>query len=460
MNDIALLAPSTVVEASTSASANVAAPRPLPSFAAEKPRLSDRDLADKREGAYWTGLPLLDVNPDTGAGFGARLYRYWDGTRADPFFAVTPYRHRVFGQTYATTKGLQLHTIDWESLYLADSPFRLRASLTYERNVLANYFGRGASTVAPLQLRGDAYSDFAAYTGALREISPDGRTWTRYDKYDRERKIAAFLVERDLLGGVVRVSAGLTFAHVAIRDLTGKVVPGDDPRTGARDVDAVQAKTRLREDCDAGKLVGCEGGWNDTLKLGIAYDTRDFEPDPNEGVFADATLEIASPALGARHPWARFTAAARGYVRPFPKLADVVLAARVAGSAQVRDVPFHAMGVFAFTDGDRGGVGGLRTLRGYREERFVGHVLAIAGAEARWTFTSFDVFGEHFALIAAGFVDFGRVYDRIADFGLRGYRRGQGGALRIAWNEATVVSIDYARSAEDEGLYVDFGHPF
>ena len=39
------------------------------------------------------------------------------------------------------------------------------------------------------------------------------------------------------------------------------------------------ARSRLR----AGLVVGCGGGFDNTLKLGLAYDTRDFEPDPELG---------------------------------------------------------------------------------------------------------------------------------------------------------------------------------
>jgi hypothetical protein len=56
-------------------------------------------------------------------------------------------------------------------------------------------------------------------------------------------------------------------------------------------VPAIHGPTELGLDCGAGVVRGCSGGWNDLLKAEIAFDTRDFEPDPSEGVVADAVVE-------------------------------------------------------------------------------------------------------------------------------------------------------------------------
>jgi hypothetical protein len=32
--------------------------------------------------------------------------------------------------------------------------------------------------------------------------------------------------------------------------------------------------------------------------------------------------------------------------------------------------------------------------------------------------------------------------------------------LRVAWNDATIVVVDYGRSSEDSGLYINFNHQF
>lgn len=39
-----------------------------------------------------------------------------------------------------------------------------------------------------------------------------------------------------------------------------------------------------------------DGGWNNHIKLGFIYDTRDFEPNPTQGIWSEIIL-FASPAI-------------------------------------------------------------------------------------------------------------------------------------------------------------------
>ena len=48
----------------------------------------------------------------------------------------------------------------------------------------------------------------------------------------------------------------------------------------------------------------------------------------------------------------------------------------------------------------------------------------------------------------------------MGDLTLADWRTSLGGAFRIAWNLATIVTVDYGVSSEDAGLYVNFGHIF
>jgi outer membrane protein assembly factor BamA len=227
------------------------------------------------------------------------------------------------------------------------------------------------------------------------------------------------------------------------------------------DVDGRQAPTRLDTDCAAGRVVGCDGGWNNALKLGLVYDTRDFEPDPNSGMLLELTGELSGPFTASQYDWARLTFAPRFFWSPFPKLADVVIAGRFVASVQSKDVPFFAMNQLSMTDYNRAGLGGLRTIRGFQQDRFVGRVATLLNLEVRWTFYEFDVGKhQHFGLILAPFFDVGRVFDSLDDLELRRFRNGQGAGFRIAWNQATIVVVDYGVSREGSNLYINFNHPF
>jgi outer membrane protein assembly factor BamA len=267
-------------------------------------------------------------------------------------------------------------------------------------------------------------------------------------------------LERDFFGGIVRMQLGFVGQYVRVGGYTNMPTVGDDPTTGQTGIPATMGTTRLDEDCIAGRALGCAGGLHDTIKAGIAFDTRDFEPDPNYGVFADVTAEASSKYAGSAYDYARVTAEPRVFFSPFPKLADLVIAGRAAYSVQTSGVPFFAMNTLAFTDGDHQGLGGLWTMRGYKQDRFVGPIAVLTNVELRWTFVDFDVLSQHFALEAAPFLDMGCVFDRVADFSLSRWKRGEGAGLHVAWNKATVIVFDYGISEEDQGLYMDFGQEF
>jgi outer membrane protein assembly factor BamA len=271
---------------------------------------------------------------------------------------------------------------------------------------------------------GRSFSSAKSYDAAIERVRPDGTTLAQYDKLDILRPYALYSIERSLLGGVLRPFVGLGFSYNQVRDYSGRSVAAVDD-SGAN-VHAIQGPTRLKEDCDAGRIVGCHGGWENILRVALAFDTRDFEPDPNSGLFAEVSSEIGARALGSRYEYVRVLGVVRGYYSPLPSLADVVIAGRALYEMQSRGTPFFSMNALPFTEDGRYGLGGVRTLRGYRQDRFVGPVMALANLEVRWTFYRFTVKSENFALFLVPFLDMGRVWDNVASTSLRDWKRGQG----------------------------------
>ena len=419
--------------------------------------ISADDLARKNEGGYFTGLPLVAYSTDIGFGAGARAYYYYDGDRSDPRFATTPYLYRVFLQGFASTGGVQFHWLDFDAPKIGNTDYRIRSQLIYERNTNQNYFGLGSAALSPLRFPGSGktYSDFTSYTDDQQKVE-GGQTFSKYDQVDEIRPIWIASIERLFDGDRVRALGGFGFSHATINDYTGKMVDAVD---GGHAIQAPEAPTRLATDCATGKVVGCNGGWDNFLRLGISYDTRDYEPDPNTGLFLDSALDLGTVALGSDFDYARLLLAARGYVSPFPST-DLVFAARAALVMQTSGTPWFSMNTFSFTEDPRTGLGGHRTLRGFRQDRFVGPVMSLANVEARWTWGHIELFKQKFAFIVVPFYDIGRPYDRLGQLGEHDWQASYGGALRISWNLATIVTIDYGVSHEDSGFYINFNHIF
>jgi hypothetical protein len=434
-----------------------------PAGVAAKQRLSDEDYARKVDGGYVTGVPLFSYDPNFGVGLGARLYYYYDGHRDDPLFAYTPYLHRVFAQGFATTGGAQDHVIDYDAPAFPDADYRVRATLEFEAASDWPYFGTGTRSLAPLSFPGapgQTFSRMSSYTSATSAVQANGTTYARYNLYDFQRPVLQLALERNMLGGVLRSLVGVNIAYVNLHDYTGQSVPTSARDSSGHTVDAPEAPTLLASDCASGRLLGCGGGWDNVLRLALSMDTRDFEPDPNSGVYAELSGEYGTKALASQYQYTRVMLSVRGFYSPFPRFADLVLAVRGLYEIQTTGTPFFSQSLLPFIDDDHAGLGGVKTMRGYAQNRFVGPMIALTNYEVRWTFVKFRLLRQGIALIAVPFLDMGRVFDDLGQTTLRGWKRSQGGGLHIAWNEATVLTIDYGFSDEDSGLYLNFNHMF
>lgn len=97
----------------------------------------------------------------------------------------------------------------------------------------------------------------------------------------------------------------------------------------------------------------------------------------------------------------------RGFYSPIPKLADLVLAVRGVYEIQGSGAPFFSLERLPFIDDDHAGLGGVRTLRGYVQNRFVGPIIVLTNFEVRWTFTHVKLAARDFGLMLVPFVDVG-----------------------------------------------------
>jgi len=196
-----------------------ATPAP-PEIMRNKPPIPDLLLKDKREGSYFTGLPLIGVTPESGVILGGTIQWYDNGSKDSPFFAYAPYRKKVNAQIDVGTKGRQEYILEYDQPYIADSPWRIRASGAYLVYEFEDYFGVGEETLGTLQFPGTpgvTYDRANDYFDALKD-NRGGQNWARYNYYDRRQILFSVNVERDFLGGLLRPLAGLQISHVDVRD--------------------------------------------------------------------------------------------------------------------------------------------------------------------------------------------------------------------------------------------------
>ena len=423
---------------------------PPPGFLTGRSALPDLLLNDKRRGSYFTGFPAIGWDPESEFTYGAAVQWFDNGSEDSPFFRYTPYRQRVAVGAVGSTGGTRRALIGYDHPYIGDSPWRVRAAAVFEQNQFQNYFGVGESTLGPLTYPGSPgeYTNWDDYQRALQRVV-NGETWARYNDYRKTQAGVAMAVERDYLGGRLRPQLGLQFTHVNVADYTGETVDG-----------AVQQPTRLFTDYQNGQVVGFDGGWDNALKVGLSYDTRDFEPDPASGIMLQAVGRFSLQAMGSAYDYQQFTFSARGFQNLLPDPGRLILAGRVTYVMQFGDVPFYSAPTIPFTDGDANGLGGFATLRGFVTDRFVGEAMAYANLELRWTFGDTTLWGQHLRFMLAPFVDAGSVFDSVGDTSFNDWKFDGGIGIRLAWNLSTIISFDYAQSGEGSLFYMELGHQF
>ena len=240
-------------------------PPPPPAMVAAKNPIPDLLLKDKKENWYITGIPQIGVDPEEGFGGGAEVQIYDNGPTNSPLFRYAPYRRRIIAGAVALTKGVENFYLGYDQPYVNGTPWRLRAYVGWFENKFTDYFGTGTQTLGPLSYPGSTqtFKKFNDYQNALDQVV-NGETWKEYNHYKLEQAIASFNVEYDLLGGRLRPLVGIQVNHFHFGDYTGAMIDG-----------GVMQETRLHEDARLGRIQGVEGGWDDSLRIGLSYDTRD-----------------------------------------------------------------------------------------------------------------------------------------------------------------------------------------
>ena len=418
-------------------------------------KISKEKCDQKAEGWYPTALPLVNFSSDTGFGYGARVYLYNNGQRGEDYFCNVPYLTSVYAQFFQTTGGWAVHELAWDQFNLFGTNMRLKTSIRYERNTEANYFGLGPSTSRyGLYYQGRRFDSYAIYEAEiLKAYEPNGLYSTRanykYNKYQFVRP----QFNMDLYGNFtenLQFAAGIQTYFMAISPWNGhSYTVNGKSHYGI-------LPTLLTEE----RPSGYNGGWMNKLRLGLAYNTLDFEPDPRSGMLLDYAFEVSQNWIGSSWNFLRHTFGARYYITPIESL---TFAGRIAYTTGSGDMPFYEQSQFGFAYFGQSGLGGNRTIRGYRADRFVGKTMTLGQLEVRWTMGEITPGSQRFSFKLVAYVDAGNVYDMAGDPFLvnprwNAYRWSYGGGLVIAWNQATIVHFYYSRSKEDTGISIDFNH--
>ena len=221
--------------------------------------------------------------------------------------------------------------------------------------------------------------------------------------------------------------------------------------------------------------------YSSAVRLGLRYDSRDYEGVPTKGILARAGLIIAPSFLGSSESYLKFQATFQQYI-PLAK-ENLTLAYRLDYQNFIGDVPWYVLPFY--TPGgpvyDNAALGGYRTVRGLLYNRVSGPGIGFFNTELRWKFAGLTLLRQDVGLMLSCFCDgistlryfdltnrtgaFPKLYDKYIDTS-RGdnLHLSSGAALKIILNRNFVLNIEYARalSAQDGAgvMYFNTGFYF
>lgn len=223
-----------------------------------------------------------------------------------------------------------------------------------------------------------------------------------------------------------------------------------------------------------------DGGWVNTLKAGLMWDSRDNKPNPMKGLWTEAGIEVSPKFMGNDWGFSRFYFIHRQYFTLIEK--DLSLVYRVGYQSTVSgSVPFFYQSqviTSMLTGATSEGLGGASSLRGVLKNRVIGDGFVMGNIELRWKPLYFRFLNSDCYLGLDAFYDFGRVTKNIklpnnlestfnekyptenySDYfkpGTEKLHQSAGFSIMLARNENFVIAIDLGKALNEQDGNIGF----
>ncbi|MCR5325470.1 MAG: BamA/TamA family outer membrane protein [Bacteroidales bacterium] len=352
----------------------------LAAFAQEPLPLTDEDYEKvsaakaTKQGFSFVPLPIMGYNSDLGFQFGAcaDIHQYGREPSLFPDFLY----HIHFEGSYYTKGQVLLHG-QYDSSHLIPG-VDFVASLTWQKDPLFQFYG---------------------FDGFVSPYDPeiDRRGGNAY--YCFNRNMIRFLTSmQGSFGGNWGWMAGLNYRYV---------------ESGILDFQGYDSSNTLfGRYLDAGVIDASElTGHTADLIAGIKYDTRDFDPYPTKGIWAEAYLNGSPDFAASGHSFLKASLRWRHYITPGP---DWLTLAYHLGyqTTLLGNTPFymaHNISTIRIRQTCTEGLGGVNTVRGVMMNRIIGDAYAWGNFEVRMRLFTFHVLGMELGIAANPFFDVGMI---------------------------------------------------
>jgi outer membrane protein assembly factor BamA len=340
-------------------------------------------------------LPAISFDSDLGFQYGAlvEFFNYGDGSRYPDFFDHT------YTEVSRYTKGSGIYRFMYESNHLIKR-VHLTSDISYLPDQASHFYGfNGYESVFNTDWMNDETTDYLS------------RMFYRFERNQFRFKND---FQGKLYGENLQWSAGFAFQKFNIGSVDiAKLNKGKKDK-----LPTVEEQPGLFERYQAlGLISGKEanGGWVNTLKLGVAWDSRDNRPNPMKGLWTELGIEAAPSFLGNDWGFSKFYLTHRQYFTLIPKDLSFVYRLGYQTTISGKTPFFYQSQVITsmLTGATNEGLGGASTLRGVLRNRVIGNGIFYGNLELRWKPLRFNLFNQDIYIGLNAFYDFGLVTDKI-----------------------------------------------
>jgi len=342
-------------------------------------------------------LPATTFDSDLGFQYGAlvEFFNYGDGSTYPDYFDHT------YTEVSHFTKGSGIFRLMYESNHLMPG-VQMTSDLSYLPDKAYDFYG------------------FNGYESVFnKDWMDDDLTNPPYRSrmfYRFERNLFRFKndFQGRLSGDYLKWSAGFAFQKFDTKSVNiDKLNKGKDIM-----LPSVDEEPGLFERYQELGLITpneADGGWVNTIKAGLIWDSRDNKPNPMKGLWTEIGIEAAPSFLGNDWGFSKLYITHRQYFTLIEN--DLAFVYRLGYQTTLSgNVPFFYQSqviTSRLTGATSEGLGGSSTLRGVLRNRVIGDAFFMGNLELRWKPVYFTFLKQDCYLGLDLFYDFGRVTKNI-----------------------------------------------
>jgi hypothetical protein len=340
-------------------------------------------------------LPAVTFDSDLGFQYGAlvEFFNYGDGSKYPDWIDHT------YTEVSRFTKGSATYRFMFESNHLIPG-VQMTSDLSYLPDQASHFYG------------------FNGYESVFNkdwmdEESTPYRTRMFY-RFERNQFRFKNDFQGKLSGDNLKWSAGFAFQNFSNSSVNiDKLNKGKDVK-----LPSVTAEPGLFERYQNLGIISADeakGGWVNTIKAGMVWDSRDNKPNPMKGLWSEIGVEAAPSFLGNDWSFSKLYITHRQYFTLIEN--DLSLVYRLGYQTTISgQAPFFYQSqviTSRLTGSSSEGLGGASTLRGVLRNRVLGDAFFMGNIELRWKPLYFKFLKQDCYLGLNGFYDFGKVTKNI-----------------------------------------------